>query len=78
MQLHVKCYSLKNQVFSVDVTPQNTISDIKSQLHVLADIPPSQQHLIYAGHELTDSKTLEQSHIDQMTTCLFLVIREDQ
>ena len=77
MRLHVKCYSLKNQVFSVDVTPQNTIYDIKSQLHVLANIPPSKQHLIYAGHELTDSKTLGESHIDQMTTCLFLVIRED-
>jgi len=68
MQLHVKCYSLKNQVFSVDVTPQNTIYDIL----------PSKQHLIYAGHELSDSKTLEEYHIDQMTTCLFLVIREDQ
>ena len=78
MQLHVKCYSLKNQVFSVNVTPQNTIYDIKSQLHVLADIPPSKQHLIYAGNELTDSKTLEELHIDQMTTFLFLVIREDQ
>lgn len=76
MQIFIKLLSGATQ--TINVEPSDTIEKIKQTIAKLPTQPrqpiPSEQRLIYSGHQLEDGRSLTEYHIPQFAT-LHMVLR---
>ena len=63
MQIFVK--SLTGVTYTLNVTPSDSIEDVRAQLQYCSGLPPNVQLLIFAGKSLKDGKTLSDYNIQK-------------
>ncbi|CAB4401193.1 ubiquitin [Rhizophagus irregularis] len=59
----IKVKTLTGKEIEIDIEGSDTVAKIKERVEEKEGIPPAQQRLIYAGKQLTDEKTAEDSGI---------------
>ncbi|KAJ5079275.1 UBIQUITIN-40S ribosomal protein S31 [Anaeramoeba ignava] len=73
MKIFVK--TLTGKQFAFDVSPQDTILNLKKELEQSQGIPFSQQKFILAGNTLQDDQTFQDYRIQEKTTIHLVLTR---
>lgn len=58
-EISITAKTTKGQTYSVTISDESTISDLKKALESPSETPADQQRLIYSGHVLKDDKTIK-------------------
>ena len=60
--------SLDGRTLALDVTPHETVSDLKHKIYENNGVHPNQQRLVFSGKNLNDTLTLESYGIQTLSS----------